>query len=414
MIFDGIIIGGGASGLACGIEAVRRGKHCLILEQKEKPGKKLYATGNGKCNFANRRVESSLFHSVEAGDDASESECELSKLLTDSLCQQAEDFFRNMGIPAAERQGYLYPRSEQAASLVHAMEQVFQEERGQIICNERVEEIRWNSSGRSVQVLTKAHQYEGRTVVLATGGMASPALGSDGSGYALASSIGHTITPCVPALCGLKCRERGWNRLQGVRAKGQVTIWQEQCAMAVDSGEIQFTQYGLSGIVIFNLSRYAALGLAEYHPVRLTLDFLPDYSEKTMLNTLQALQKDCGYRGIRDILSGFLPEKLAGFLIDRAGIPDEPACSSLSRQQLQAVIRICKELSVRITDTNSFEQAQVTAGGVPLNEIHLSTMESKLQPGCYLTGELLDIDAVCGGYNLMWAWETGRRAGRSL
>lgn len=406
-MFDVIIIGGGASGLACGIEAAKRGRQCLILEQKEKPGKKLYATGNGRCNFANRRIEP-VFFRTNGNPEL------ISEIVTPELCRQAETFFREMGIPAMERQGCLYPRSEQAASLVHAMEQVFLQEKGTIRCNERAEKVKWDSSGTAAIITTKGNHYKGKKLVLASGGMASPNLGSDGSGYTLARAMGHTITRCVPALCGLRCREQGWNRLQGVRAKGQVTLWQERHALAEDSGEIQFTQYGVSGIVIFNLSRYAAFELAEKHRITLTLDLFPDYSAKQLQKNLQDLQADCGYRGIQDILSGFLPEKLSGFLIQRAGIPGRLSCKSLTSEQLWTLVQTCKAMTIPITGVNSFEQAQVTAGGVPLEEINLATMESRLHTGCYLAGELLDMDGACGGYNLMWAWETGRRAGRAI
>lgn len=406
---DVIIIGGGASGLVCGVEAARRGKQCLILEQKEKAGKKLYATGNGKCNFANRKVTSDFYHSV-----AVEGESLLSQVITGDICQETEDFFSELGIPAAERQGYLYPRSEQAASLVHALEQAFFQWKGRILCEERVECIDWKNDKSCFQVRTETRCYSGRKVVLAAGGKAAARLGSDGSGYALAERLGHRITACVPALCGLKCKEKGWNRLQGIRAKGRVSIRLDDILMEQDIGEIQFTQYGVSGIVIFNLSRYASLGLERKQRVHLILDLIPEYNRDELLLMLQGLQISCGFRKLSGLLSGFLPDKLAEFIIEKSGLAKECACASLSQEELERLISCCKQLEIRITDTNSFEQAQVTAGGVPLEEIQLDTMESRCCRNCYLTGELLDVDAVCGGYNLMWAWRTGIIAGRSL
>lgn len=406
---DVIIIGGGASGLACGIEAARRGKQCMILEQKEKAGKKLYATGNGKCNFANRNVEPDAYHCVEV-----ESQRVLSRLVTPGVCERIEEFFGQMGIPAVERQGYLYPRSEQAASLVHAMEQVFFQWNGKILCKERVEHIQWEERTSGFCVQTEGHSYTAKKLVLATGGTAAPGLGSDGSGYALAAMLGHSITPCVPALCGLKCKEQGWNRLQGVRAKGKVSILLNGRLTGVDKGEIQFTKYGVSGIVIFNLSRYGALGLKRKQTVCLRLDFFPEYTFDELAQLLQNHQKVCGFRDLSGLLSGFLPDKLGDYLIQRAGLENERAIASLNRKELDRLVSCCKQLEVKITDTNDFEQAQVTAGGVPLTEIRPDTMESKCCRNCYLTGELLDVDAACGGYNLMWAWETGIRAGRSL
>lgn len=406
---DVIIVGGGASGLICGIEAAKRGKQCLILEQKEKAGKKLYATGNGKCNFANRNVDMSFYHSVHE-----QSQKLISCIITGTTCHTIETYFAELGIPSMERQGYLYPRSEQAAALVLALEQVFLQWRGRILCEERVEYIHWNSEHSNVQVKTANHCYEGKTVVLATGGTAASKLGSDGSGYTLVKSMGHTVTSCVPALCGLQCKEKGWNRLQGVRAKGHVQIWQDTVLMGQDTGEIQFTQYGVSGIVIFNLSRYAGLGLQKQKNITLVFDFFPEYSEGQMLNRLKQLQDTCGFRRISDVMSGFLPGKLAEYILDKVQISKELPCAQLTPIQLQTLIPRCKQMKVRILGTNSFEQAQVTAGGVPLHEIDISTMESRIQPGCYLVGELLDVDGACGGYNLMWAWETGRRAGMNL
>lgn len=406
---DVIIIGGGASGLSCGIEAARRGRNCLILEQKEKAGKKLYATGNGKCNFANRSVAQDFYHSVDERDHVL-----ISQVITEDTCQEVEGFFAEMGILPVERQGCLYPRSEQAASLVHAMEQVFLQWNGTIQCEERVESIHWNREHSMVQVRTGGHCYEGRKLVLATGGAAAPKLGSDGSGYTLAAMLGHTVIPPVPALCGLKCKEKGWNRLQGVRAKGMVRLWQDAVLMGQDLGEIQFTQYGVSGIVIFNLSRYGALGLQKQKTVTLTFDFFPEYTEEELLNILMQLQSDCGFRKLSDLLAGFLPEKLADYILDKGGLGKELPCSRLGEGELRILTEACKKLQLRITGINSLEQAQVTAGGIPLHEIRMDTMESVRCKDCYLIGELLDADAVCGGYNLMWAWETGRRAGRNL
>lgn len=406
---DVIIVGGGAAGLICGIEAARRGKQCIILEQKEKAGKKLYATGNGKCNFANRKIDFDRYHCVE-----SDAEKWISHIISEETCNSVEAFFQQIGIPSVERQGYLYPRSEQAAVLVHALEQVFMQYHGMIHCDERVERINWKQNDNCVQVFTNNGRYRGRAIVLATGGMAASKLGSDGSGYELAKQLGHRITPCIPALCGLKCKEKGWNRLQGVRARGQVQLWQNDTLLGEEAGEIQFTQYGISGIVVFNLSRYAGIGLQKRGNITAKLDVLPEFTRSELEKMLVKLQGSCGYRSVLDVISGFLPDKLAAFVLERNGLDGKGAFSKCRLPQLQAIIETCKQLTIRIVDTNPFEQAQVTAGGVSLHEVDMNTMESRIQPGCYLVGELLDVDGACGGYNLMWAWETGRRAGRNL
>lgn len=404
---DVIIIGGGASGLMCGLEAARRNKRCIILEQKEKAGKKLYATGNGKCNFANTGLTEDCYRSV------SSSQHQLRQVMHSDSWKQITEMFLELGIPAVERQGYLYPHSEQAAAVVQALEQAYLAAGGTLVCEEIVTNISWKSDSH-VQVLTKRNTYSARKIVLATGGAASPQLGSDGSGYRLAKQIGHSVTVCVPALCGLQCRETGWKKLQGVRAKGSVRLlYQKQC-LAEEQGELQFTQYGVSGIAIFNLSRYAGLTKKEGGFVKLRIDFLPEISKKELTAVWKNLQTTCGYRSAVDVMTGWLPDKLSRFLAERVGISGSVRFGELSDTQMRRLIDEMKHLTISITGTNTYEQAQVTAGGIPLSEIDMTTMESKLHPNCYCIGELLDTDGKCGGYNLMWAWETGRRAGTHI
>lgn len=406
---DVIIIGGGAAGLACGIEAVKLGKTCLILEQKEKLGKKLYATGNGKCNFANRNVELQWFHSVEEN-----AEPLIADVIHEDICGEIEHFFYELGVPAVERQGYLYPRSEQATTVVRALEQAYIQRKGTIKCGKRVEKLQWSEQKKEFTVQTDAGVYKSKKIVLATGGMSNSKLGSDGSGYGLAKQLGHSVTACLPALCGLQCKEKGWNRLQGVRARGTVQAWINHNLLAEEQGEIQFTQYGISGIVVFNLSRYASIGLQEGKKVEFVLDLLPEYSKEEFKNMLLDMQKCCPNRSVYEIVSGFLPDKLAAYLLERIGLQKEQLIRECQEPTLKELIQTCKCLKVRIVDSNDFNQSQVTAGGVPLSEVNLDTMESMIQSGCYLTGELLDVDGSCGGYNLMWAWSTGRRAGQNL
>lgn len=406
---DAIIIGGGASGLICGIEAGRRGKQCVILEQKEKTGKKLYATGNGRCNYANEVLTDSCYHTVNPADTGL-----ISQVIKENTWRELKDYFQMLGLPTISKQGYLYPRSEQAAAVVHGLEQAFLAAGGRIQCGEHVTRVQWKERKNCGTVWTETQSLDGRAVVLATGGQAAPVLGSDGSGYKLARELGHKVTVCVPALCGLKCSEKGWRQLQGVRAKGRVELRLDRRSILADTGEIQFTTYGLSGIVVFNLSRYAALGLHKKQYVEVVCDLLEEYEEPVLIRQWEGLKKTCGYRKALDVLTGYLPEKLAGYLLRRTGISEKRNWKELSEKELRELMQTCKRLAVPITGGNSYEQAQVTAGGVPIHEVELQSMESRVQPGCYLIGELLDVDGSCGGYNLMWAWETGRRAGRYL
>lgn len=411
---DVIIIGAGASGLVCGIEAARRGTSVCILEQKEKAGKKLYATGNGKCNFGNKNLALSNYHCVS---DAYDMERIKQDLITENTPVEITVYFAKMGVPAIERQGYLYPHSEQASTVVQALEQSFRLAGGIIHCEETVQRI---EKQKDIFVIhTSKQKYQTKKLVLATGGTASSKLGSNGSGYLLAEQLGHTITPYTASLCGLHCKEPGWNKLQGVRAKGTVSIWNREQKLAEDKGEIQFTQYGLSGIVIFNLSRYASLyfnanGVSKKSPIWVSMNLISDYTAKELQQEFLELQTSCGTRSCYDILHGYLPEKLVDYILKKERIDANMAWKALSKSTMQGLIRTCMDFRVMITGANDFQQAQVTAGGVPLSEINLNTMESKVCPGLYLTGELLDVDADCGGYNLMWAWASGRRAGEKI
>lgn len=404
-----VIIGAGASGLACGIELGRRGISYLILEGKEKAGKKIYASGNGKCNLANRNISADKYHSMGASGYE-----QIRSVVPETAAVSVEQFFREIGILFTERNGYLYPHSEQAGAVVHAMEQTVAGLGGRIQCDTYVTSVEWNKKRNCFQIYTNEERYQCRKLVLATGGAASPQHGSDGSGYKLAGQLGHSVTPCLPSLCGLKVQASGFQKLQGIRAKGQASLLIDGQRIAVESGEIQFTQYGLSGIAVFNLSRYVGPALHKRKQVRIDLDLCVELSERELLALLKQARQIFEYRNIGSVLSGIIPEKLARYVLKYQGISEETEIRHLKPEDSNRLIRMIKSFPADITGTNTLEQAQVTAGGIPLSEIDLDTMESKVCPGCYLTGELIDVDGCCGGYNLMWAWESGRRAGQSI
>lgn len=406
---DVIIIGAGASGLACGIELGKRNILCLVLEGKEKAGKKIYASGNGKCNLGNRNVSSNNYHSIEPL--AKE---QLAQIISDKTDVSVERFFNGIGILLTERNGYLYPHSEQAGSVVHAMEQALVGLGGRIQCDAYVNAVTWKKEKQVFQVQTPERNYQCKRLVLATGGMASPQHGSDGSGYRLAKSLGHSVTPCFPSLCGIRVSEQGFQKLQGVRAKGCVTIYIANKPIASEQGELQFTQYGLSGIAVFNVSRYVGIALAGHEPVSVQLDLCTGYSEEELLQHLFSLQTACEYQTIGFVLAGIIPEKLSLYFLKKLGISQEATLKGMKRKELHQLVHILKNYRVTISGINNMEQAQVTVGGIPLKEINPDTMESNIQKSFYLTGEVLDADGCCGGYNLMWAWETGRRAGQKI
>ncbi len=416
---DVIIVGAGASGLMAGICAARRGKKVLIIDRMAKAGKKIYATGNGKCNYTNTQYDYDSYRGENVDI--------VSQVLGKFSYKNTIDFFEELGILAKNKDGYIYPYSEQASSIVEVMLMELNNLGVKILLEENVEKIIRNGSmgkNKNIRmnkgyydknkndikieenveytVVTDKNKHICSKVILATGGMASPKLGSNGSGYAIAESLGHSIVALNKALVQLKAKGKEYKSLSGVRIQGKVTMYIEGEENRTNYGEFVFTDYGISGIPIMQLSRYAAVGLSKKKKVKIELDFYPDIDDKELLVLLRNRQKNCYYKDNYELLIGMINSKLAAY-IDRK-----------SNGRLEAMIRYMKKLPMEIVDTNSWDNAQVTAGGVSTSEIDYHTMESRISKGLYITGELMDIDGTCGGYNLQWAWSTGYIAGNNV
>lgn len=421
MVSDILVIGGGASGLVAAIVAARKGKQVTIIEHKDKLGKKILATGNGKCNYTNMHQEPSCYR----GEDALYAQ----QVLEEFGVEDTIFFFKELGIYPKERNGYLYPNSEQASSVLDVLRLELENLNVKIVCSEHVERIdviynKDNSNSKNLtnlqnrnpkcfQVHTNVTAYQAYHVILATGGMASSDLGSDGSGYKLAKSFGHHIITPVPALVQLKAYEKFFKSLAGIRVQSKINLYIQNNLIANSIGELQLTNYGVSGIPIFEISRYASRALQEMKQVDLSIDFLPDIETNEVTSLIEGRIKTCSYKSVESIFIGLLNKKLSYVIIKEAGIsPDKPS-SALTKLEINLLMKQIKNFRVSIESPNPFASAQVSAGGVKTNEIDSKTMESKLIKGLYLTGELLDIDGTCGGYNLQWAWSTGYLAGQA-
>lgn len=380
-----LVVGGGAAGLAAGIMAAREGAAVTVLEQNEKPGKKICATGNGKCNFTNLHMPEDAFRGTHP------------EFVKDILAQfSVEDtvgFFEELGIYAVNRNGYLYPRSGQASSVAEVLCMEARNRRVKIKTRERVTGL-WKE-GALWKVQTEGWTYEGEAVILANGSRASAISGSEGSGYLLAKSLGHSVIEPLPALCALKCKGKHFSAWSGVRAEGTVTLCINGRPFKSEHGEIQLTDYGVSGIPVFQLSRYAVRALHKGDSVALRINFLPEFSGSELDDFLETRRKNCPYKNNRELLVGLFPEKLGKILC--------------SQPVLTSAIR---EFPLTVIEGMPFSQAQVCSGGVDTHEVNGTTLESKLHRGLYFAGELLDIDGTCGGYNLQWAWSSGTAAGR--
>lgn len=379
-----VIAGGGASGLMAAIQAAGEGASVTVLEHNEKPGKKLNATGNGKCNLTNLAFLPDAYRGTDPSFAA--------PALSAFSVQDTIKFFSRLGIYTINKNGGIYPHSGQAASVTEVLCMEAKNLGVKIKTKEHVKEVRREQG--IWKTYTEGWCYESDGVILANGSNASQISGADGSGYDLAAKLGHRIIPPLPALTALKCQGRPF-KWDGVRTNGQVTLCLNGIPLKTQQGELQLTEYGVSGIPVFQISRYAIRALKEGCEVSLILDFLPEFSMEAMEDFLMARRKNCPYKTEKELLIGLFPSKLIQILTSR-------------RNLIEAI----KAFPLKVTAGLDFSKAQVCSGGVDTGQVDPFTMESKLMPGLYFAGELLDIDGTCGGYNLQWAWSSGAAAGR--
>lgn len=398
-----MIVGGGASGLVAAITAAREGAKVTLIEQKDRLGKKILSTGNGRCNLTNEYMNVNCFR----GDDITI----VSEVLKEFGYPETIAFFENLGVILKSRQGYIYPISDQASAILDVLCMEVERLGVHVLLEQRVTGISRTSKGFVVR--TNQASLQGDAVILATGGKASPVLGSDGSGFILAKGFGHRISPVVPALVQLKGKGNFFKQIAGVRTHAKVTLFVNDEALGSDTGELQLTNYGISGIPVFQISRYAAKGLYENKKVKAEIDFLPTMENEEFEKFLYKRIENHGDKKAEDFFVGIFHQKLIGLFLKIARISPDIRAAEITEQQLSLFIKVSKHFFIDIEGTNDFDQAQICAGGVRTNEIHSSTMESIYEKGLYLTGELLDIDGICGGYNLQWAWSTGYIAGKN-
>lgn len=401
MKYDVIIIGAGASGLMAAIAAGRKGSLVLVIEHKDKAGKKILATGNGKCNYTNLLQEDCCYRS----DNSLFPQKVLKLFNTDKTIE----FFKELGIYPKERNGYLYPNSEQSTSVVQVLLMECRRLGIKFNYNEKI--IKFTKP--NFTIITDQGTYYGKKLILATGGCASPKLGSDGKGYDYARFFGHSIIKPLPALVQLKSSDKNRKTISGVRIVGNIKVYSNDKAIAEEMGEIVFTNYGISGIPIMQASRFVAKALDKKNNVRLLIDFLRDKTKNEVLEILKYRITYGKGKSVEEMMVGLFNNKLSYVMILKSNIDPDMICDKLKAKDLEKLVGNIKEFTMTITDTNSFDNAQVTAGGVSTTEIDENTMESKIIKGLYLSGELIDVDGTCGGYNLQWAWSSGYVAGAS-
>ncbi|MBQ9967210.1 MAG: aminoacetone oxidase family FAD-binding enzyme [Oscillospiraceae bacterium] len=390
-----IVIGGGAGGMMAALTAAENKTNTVtLLERQNRVGRKLLATGNGRCNLSNIHADISHYH----GDDPSFAKIALERFgVQDTL-----DYFKSLGLlTVTEASGKVYPFSDQANSVVDVLRFALQRTNIDVRCSCEVIAISKKARGYSVKTADESFYCD--KLIVACGGAAGSKLGGTELGYKLLSSMGHSCTPIAPALVQLKTDTAFTHALKGVRADAGITLKHNGSVLLRNAGEVQFTDFGISGPAVFEISRFAAPGDL------LLLDLLRPMEEAELTEYLlqkQALTPDMP---LEDLLTGMVHNRLGRVILQKGGWD---LSSPTHTADMKKLAHLIKFFPLDITGTMGLDQAQVTAGGIRTSEFRADTMESRLNPGLFATGEVLDIDGDCGGYNLQWAWSSGRLAGK--
>ncbi len=403
------VVGGGAAGMMAAVQAAYAGARVTVYERNDRVGKKILSTGNGKCNFSNEDMRAACYYGSGAG-------------YVDGFYKQfgvaeTKTFFRELGMRIKDRNGYLYPASEQAATVLDVLRYEMERLGIEICAGCRVTGIDGpGNPGCRLTLETETAAYKKRTydaVILACGGRAVPKTGSDGTGLAMAKRLGHRIVPTVPALTALRCGETFWKQVAGVRCEARLMLYIDGNGVSSVQGELQLTDYGISGIPVFQFSRIAAYALQEGRPVTVKIDLMPDHGAADIQEAFWVRRWERQKRqSMEQFVTGTVNKKVGLLLLKLAGIRETETVCEIEGARRRKLEQLFHVFEVTVKGTNSFEQAQVCAGGVDFAEV-TDRLESVRRPGLFFAGEMLDIDGICGGYNLQWAWSSGAVAGRA-
>ena len=395
------IIGGGASGLMSAIEACNSNNEVTIYEKNNKCGKKILITGNGRCNYFNDDFTINHYNSNNIDI--------LEKIINNENKSKILKIFESIGIVPKVQNGYYYPISNQASTIQQALIIEAKLRGVNFIYDTDITDITYDNK---FVIHTDNNKYYADKLVLATGSKSSPKTGSDGLGYELAQKFGHSIIKPLPSLVQLIGNEKYFKEWAGVRSDVKVTLYENDKYIDEFFGEIQLTDYGVSGICIFQLSSKVVRGLYNNKEV-IEINFLP-WLKEDINEYFDRRSKLLKGRTISELLDGLLNYKLVNLILKKNNIVNDISYFDLAEKEKNNLFNDLVKFRLEITGSKGFEFSQVCSGGIPLDEININTMESNVQKGLYIVGELLDVDGECGGYNLGFAWLSGILAGQSI
>lgn len=407
MYHNVIVIGGGASGIVASIVAKDRGLDVAILESNERIGKKILTTGNGRCNITNKNISSNRYHSSNKNF--------FNHILNSFSITDTINFFYSLGLPITELDhGKMYPMSLQASSVLDILRLALDERKIPIYFNSKVKSIK-KINNRFQLTTTDENIFYCDKLILGCGGKSAPNTGSDGSGFTLAQSLGHKIIPPVPGLVQLKLKYNKLKALSGIKFDGFAESYIDNNPVRKEFGELLFTDYGISGPPILQLSSKISRALYEKKKVTLLIDMCPNIEYEELKDFLENHWGIFNYRSVFESLVGIINKKLIPVILKECDILDiHKPCIELTWKEKSSLLKLLKSWEFEVYDTNSFNNSQVTCGGIDTNYVNPETLESTIVPGLYFTGEILDVHGDCGGFNLQWAWSSGYLVGQYI
>lgn len=395
---DIAVIGGGASGMCSAISAKMTDKNLkiVILEKLKRVGTKILSTGNGRCNLGNKNISEDFFHGS------------VKNFMEIISSIDTEDFFNSIGLLCrTDSEGRIYPYSNRASSVLDALRIRLANLDISEICGFDLKSVRKSKNGFILE--SNDMTVYARRVIIASGGYSSPSLGTDGAVTEIMKYLGHKITSVYPSLTSFNYKDTSeYKMLSGIRVKGKVTAESGHRVIGSEVGEIQFTSDSLSGICIFNLSHL----VSKYRNIRIKIDFMPEKSFQEILDFLFYLKKIRKESNLEDYLTGIFAKNLCIYIIKKSVIKSlSSKVSELSSNEIKSIAGLIKSLYIEVVPSEKWSISQVTSGGIHGDSVN-NDLESRILSGMYFSGEILDVDAICGGYNLMWAWASGLWAGK--